>query len=121
MHTALAFKPMTKDDIANVLSVSARTIENWVNDKILPAPKKIGNRVYWHPTVFYSWLEHRLSTEDAAEPRQDVLYFPPEAEPEERKVKARAPRVGLRKTEVEQLRNREQAKLDALLSYDVAT
>lgn len=47
-----AFKPLTKEHIADVLGVSLRTIENWVGDGTLPAPKKLGNRVYWHPNAF---------------------------------------------------------------------
>lgn len=44
MNAATAFKPLSKEDIADVLGVSIRTIENWVNEGILPAPTKLGNR-----------------------------------------------------------------------------
>ena len=44
MTTANAFKPLSKEDLADVLGVSIRTIENWVNEGILPAPTKLGNR-----------------------------------------------------------------------------
>jgi excisionase family DNA binding protein len=40
MTTTTAFKPLTKDDLADVLGVSLRTIENWVNDRTLPAPNE---------------------------------------------------------------------------------
>ncbi|MDR3369063.1 helix-turn-helix domain-containing protein [Rhodoferax sp.] len=60
MTSPAPFRPMSKDEIADVLGVSARTVENWVNDGIVPAPKKLGNRVYWHPNVFYAWLDAYL-------------------------------------------------------------
>ena len=39
MNFAVAFKPLTKDDIADVLGVSGRTIENWVSDGTLAVLK----------------------------------------------------------------------------------
>ena len=50
------FRPLKKEDVADVLGVSVRTVENWVDDGLLIAPKKLGNRVSWHPTAFYGWL-----------------------------------------------------------------
>lgn len=55
-----SFKPLSKNDVADVLGVSVRTLENWVNEGNLPAPAKLGNRCYWHPKTFYAWLERRL-------------------------------------------------------------
>lgn len=54
------FKPMTKDDVASIFGVSCRTVENWIEQEGLPAPVSIGNRVYWHPHLFYCWLDERL-------------------------------------------------------------
>lgn len=51
---------MTKDDVANVLGVSVRTIENLVSAGIMPTPGRIGGRVLWHPNVFYTWLDQAL-------------------------------------------------------------
>lgn len=51
------FKPLTKENVAEVLGISLRTVENWVNDGTLIAPRKLGNRVYWHPSAFYEWLD----------------------------------------------------------------
>lgn len=45
---------MSKEEIADVLGISSRTVENWVNDGIMLTPIKLGNRVYWHPNVFYA-------------------------------------------------------------------
>jgi len=60
MNQHPAFKPLTKDCVAGVFGVSTRTIENWVNEGLMPAPVCLGNRVFWHPDVFYSWLDQRL-------------------------------------------------------------
>lgn len=66
MTASVAFKPLSKNDVAEALGVSLRTVENWVNDGSLPAPAKLGNRCYWHPTTFYGWLEGRLLTGSAS-------------------------------------------------------
>ncbi|MDL5032704.1 helix-turn-helix domain-containing protein [Pelomonas sp. APW6] len=111
MNFAAAFKPLTKDDIADVLGVSGRTIENWVNDGTLPAPKRLGNRVYWHPGVFFGWLEQRLVDDSASVEAQSVA---PEPVPATRRTAS--PRGGKpAKTEVERLRARDHAKLSALM------
>lgn len=104
-----AFKPLTKDDIADVLGVSLRTIENWVNERTLPAPKRLGNRVYWHPGLFYTWLELQLTAEEPL----TASFEPPESNltKTRRKSTAKYP-----KSEVDKLRSRDQAKIDALLS-----
>lgn len=54
------FHPITKERAAEILSVSKRTIENWVADGTMPTPTTIGRRVYWHPDVFFTWLNHKL-------------------------------------------------------------
>ncbi len=111
MNFAAAFKPLTKDDIADVLGVSGRTIENWVNDGTLPAPKRLGNRVYWHPGVFFGWLEHRLVGEDAGVEGQPVTPEPGPAMPPAPSSRGAKPA----KTEVERLRARDRAKLSAVM------
>ncbi|MBO7820339.1 helix-turn-helix transcriptional regulator [Burkholderia pseudomallei] len=55
-----SFTPLTKQAVADVLGISVRSVENWINDGTLPAPVKLGNRVYWHPDVFFGWLSQRL-------------------------------------------------------------
>lgn len=106
-----AFKPMTKDDVAEVLGLSLRTVENWVNDGTFPLPKKLGNRVYWHPDVFYSWLERCLTTDETTNETAPQRGAPSINGEHGRKPKAsnKAP-----KTELEKLRARDQAKLDAM-------
>lgn len=60
MDSSPPFRPLTKEAIAEVLSVSPRTIEHWVDQELMPPPASIGNRVFWHPDIFYSWLDQRL-------------------------------------------------------------
>lgn len=105
-----AFKPLTKDDIAGVLSVSSRTIENWVNEGTVPPPAKIGNRVYWHPGVFYAWLDQRLVPESAEE------KLSAEAEMCVGRRKMAHSSAQFHKTELAKLGSRDQAKLESLLS-----
>ena len=109
MTTINAFKPLTKDDVADVLGVSLRTIENWVNERTLPAPKKLGNRVYWHPAVFYAWLEHQLTTEETLPANLE----PPKVKPQKA---TRNSQMKSSRSEVDVLRSRDQAKIDALLA-----
>ncbi len=59
------FQPLTKEDVAKILGISARCIENWVNNGTLIAPAKLGNRVYWHPDVFFKWLGDHLTQQHA--------------------------------------------------------
>jgi len=55
------FKPITKEHAAEVLSISVRGLEKWIAEGAMPAPVAIEGRRYWHPTVFYGWLEKRLT------------------------------------------------------------
>jgi predicted DNA-binding transcriptional regulator AlpA len=76
MTTDSSFKPLSKNDVADVLGVSVRTLENWVNEGSLPAPAKLGNRCYWHPKTFYAWLERRLLDGSAPGPLDDGEVSP---------------------------------------------
>jgi predicted DNA-binding transcriptional regulator AlpA len=113
MTTATAFKPLSKEDLANVLGVSIRTIENWVNEGILPAPTKLGNRVYWHPNSFYAWLDRRLSADAAT--AEALQASATEPEPARARPKARGQSTAA-KTELDKVRNRTQTQLDALMA-----
>jgi len=59
------YQPITKEDAARILSVSKRTIDNWLADGTIVQPKSIGRRLYWHPDVFYAWLDERLGANGA--------------------------------------------------------
>lgn len=54
------FNPIAKEQAAEILGTSIRTIENYVSTGLMPAPVAIGRRVYWHPDIFYGWLDGRL-------------------------------------------------------------
>ncbi len=113
MTSINAFKPLSKEDLTEVLGVSPRTIENWVNDGVLPAPTKLGNRVYWHPNKFYAWLDRRLSDDSdaaVAEPAADTAAAPTREKSKVRSQPATA------KTELDKVRSRTQAQLDALMA-----
>jgi predicted DNA-binding transcriptional regulator AlpA len=57
------FVPMTKEAVAAVLECTTRTIENMVNSGELPRPIRIAGRAFWHPEVFYAWLDSLLRGE----------------------------------------------------------
>jgi predicted DNA-binding transcriptional regulator AlpA len=110
------FRPLTKDDVADVLGVSLRTVENWVNDGTLVAPGKIGNRVYWHPRTFYEWLDRTLTAAAGCTPvagptqgtcTPEALYVSCTAQSKTTKGA---------KGEADALRSRGEAKLKALLA-----
>jgi predicted DNA-binding transcriptional regulator AlpA len=54
------FVPMTRQDVAAVLGVSLRTVDNLVSSATMPAPARLGGRVFWHPDIFYAWLDLML-------------------------------------------------------------
>lgn len=76
MTASAFFTPLTKQAVADSLGISIRSVENWINDGILPAPVKLGNRVYWHPDVYYGWLSRRLKEEPSTEPLSDAHDAP---------------------------------------------
>jgi len=112
----IEFKPLTKEDVADVLGVSLRTVDNWVNDGTLIAPRKIGNRVYWHPRTFYAWLDQALSApaagEEPAKPDTSAGGQPPSANTTPPKTKAAASS----RSESDAIRARDRAELEALLA-----
>lgn len=56
------FKPITREEAAEVLSVSLSTLDNMIGTGALPAPVSIhgSRRKYWHPAIFYGWLDKEL-------------------------------------------------------------
>ncbi len=65
------YSPITKEMAAEILNVSKRTIDNWLADGSIVPPHNIGRRVYWHPKVFYAWLDQKLGLDcdTASNPR----------------------------------------------------
>jgi excisionase family DNA binding protein len=116
MTNFLVFKPLSKDDVAEVLGVSVRTIENWVSEGTLLAPVKFGGRVYWHPKRFFEGLDRRLSGDDADGRLADDAPRDEPAEPVPVSGgHVRAPsRSSRAEHEREKLRRRNQEQLDAL-------
>jgi hypothetical protein len=55
-----AFKPLSRHDVAAILGVSVRTVENWRREQLIPPSVDIGGRVYWHPELFYAGLDAAL-------------------------------------------------------------
>jgi len=58
-------KPVTREEAAEILSVSLSTLDNMIAAGLMPAPTTIGGtrRKYWHPEIFYSWLDKVLRSE----------------------------------------------------------
>ncbi|MBI2277666.1 MAG: helix-turn-helix domain-containing protein [Dechloromonas sp.] len=54
------YTPLTKEAVAALMSVSTRTIDNWISDNTLPMPTQIGRRIYWHPDAITTWLNERF-------------------------------------------------------------
>ena len=112
MTSFTPFRPMSKEEIADVLGVSSRTIENWVNEGIVPAPKKLGNRVYWHPNVFYAWLDAYLLSDSLGPEVANAPQTKPECVKRVRHSKDPESPSG----ELSKLRANSAAKLAALMN-----
>lgn len=54
------FKPVTREDAAEVLKKTVRTVEDWYGEGVMPKPAMIGGTCYWHPAIFFSWLDAKL-------------------------------------------------------------
>ena len=67
------FRPMTKADVAEVLGVCTKTVEAWERARIIPPGQRLGAFVFWHPLVFYAWLDRRLKGEA---PAHDAVAAP---------------------------------------------
>lgn len=117
-----AFKPLSKNDVAEILGVTVRTIENHVSAGLLPAPLSIGNRRYWHPDVFYGWLEQALRGGVRNPSDVEITEHPDSEESATVKsstpnsaTKARKPtQPGERVSSVERARARDKAALKKL-------
>ena len=82
------FKPLTKEDVANILGITTRCVEIWVEQGLLPRWQKVGNRSLWHPDVFFGWLDGYLkaqiaeqSNEVSATPKPPVRARAKKADP----------------------------------------
>ena len=55
METGLG-EYLTKEDLAKLLRVSKRTINNYVSESRLPAPVRVGRRALWQKTALAEFL-----------------------------------------------------------------
>jgi hypothetical protein len=72
-----AFRPLSREDVAGILGISIRTLENWVKQERLPAPTSIGGRRYWHPERFFAALDAMLQPANGTDPSDS----PPKPQP----------------------------------------
>jgi len=102
------FKPITREQAAEILSVSLGTLDAMIDSGALPPPRPLVEncrRLYWHPDVFYGSL-HRLLWVDPAplacaapepakptrKPRRPRRGAPSEAPPAPNEAAMTAPR-----------------------------
>ena len=52
---------VTKAELAAELSVSTRTIENWMLSALLPKATYIGRRAYWPRPLIETWKQAQFS------------------------------------------------------------
>ena len=61
------FTPLTREDVARILSVSLSTLDQMIEAGVLPKPRTLGGRrVYWHPDIFYACLDQLLRSDTPA-------------------------------------------------------
>lgn len=54
------FQLLSRRQVAEILDVSVRTLDNWQKCERMPKAVDIGGRVYWHSEVFYGWLDQKM-------------------------------------------------------------
>jgi len=54
------FQLLTRLQVAEILHVTVRTLDNWQKSERMPKAVDIGGKVYWHSAVFYSWLDQKM-------------------------------------------------------------
>jgi hypothetical protein len=64
------FKPITREQAAEILSVSLTTLDAMITSGVLPPPRQLGDcrKLYWHPDVFYAALVGLLYAAPAPRP-----------------------------------------------------
>lgn len=67
------FIPVTREAAAKALDISLSSLDNMIADGVMPAPRTLGGRrLYWHPNVFYGWLNKGLLPDDLNVPECSV-------------------------------------------------
>lgn len=106
------FRPVTKEAAAEILSVSVRTIENWITSGTMPAPASIAGRRYWHPKVFFAWLDHALAI--SAAPSDEFGAQVPSVPPEGNARKRTTPQASNRQGKSGGAVERHEARREVL-------
>jgi predicted DNA-binding transcriptional regulator AlpA len=57
-----------KNDLCELLHLSARGIENMVRDGTFPPPVRIGKRVYWSALAVHRWREALFTAQESWTP-----------------------------------------------------
>ncbi|MDW5443798.1 hypothetical protein [Polaromonas sp. SM01] len=66
-------KLMFKSDVANLMNVCTKTIENRVKEGKFPAPKYLGREPIWHPKTIHTWLESFFLTDESTEENKNSM------------------------------------------------
>lgn len=73
------FRPLSKEDVADVLGITVRCLEQRVEQGLVPRWRKLGNRSVYHPDVFFGWLDGYLKSDESrdVEPAAEPLSQKP--------------------------------------------
>ncbi|MGK5008933.1 helix-turn-helix transcriptional regulator [Janthinobacterium sp. MDB2-8] len=105
------FVPMTKEAVAAVLDCTTRTIENLVKSGGIPTPTLLAGRVFWHPDVFYSWLDSALRGGGTDGHRSDQSVGSTDDEALEVKVTGRLNSSGKSNDPVSRMKAKQAARM----------
>lgn len=53
----------TKNDVAQLLHMSERSVERLVSTRRFPTPVRLGKHSYWRRDVVQQWLEHKFQNQ----------------------------------------------------------
>lgn len=100
------FKPLTREEVAQILSISLSTLDGMIAAGTVPPPQTLGGRRhYWHPDTLYAWLDRRLRGEGPDE-SSTTEQAPSPPKKRERHTRAATP-AGL----AEHARSRDAARV----------
>ncbi len=57
MDPTTGFRLVTKADAAAVFGVCVRTIDNYINEGLLPRPVQFASKEFWHPESFQAFID----------------------------------------------------------------
>ena len=111
MPSSEPIKPLTRDDVADLLGVSEKAIDKLIREGSIPRPWQLGScrRLYWNPADWNAWIEQQRSRAEPEKPSKScsTVCAPNTA--------AVAPaRRASRSPEIVRLDSRQSARLNAL-------